>query len=138
MSAVRHDVVVYACHNCLPEGARLPRQWDQNGTHVVVHELPCSGKTDGQYLFHALEGGAQGVCVLACPKGECKLSQGNYRAEVRVGTVRRLLEEIGLDPERAELLHVSSDESPEQLDTLIRTAVERIGALGVNPDLARL
>jgi coenzyme F420-reducing hydrogenase delta subunit len=54
---------------------------------------------DGQYLLHAMEGGARGFCVVACPKGDCHLSQGNYRAEIRVRAVRRLLAEIGLPPD---------------------------------------
>ena len=78
--SVSPDVIVYVCTNCIPQGGRLPRQWLQGGARVRVHEIPCSGKMDGQYLFHALEGGARGICVVACPKGECHLAQGNYRA----------------------------------------------------------
>ena len=127
------DVVVYLCTNCIPQGADLPRQWDQEGARVLVREVPCSGKTDGQYLMHAMEGGARGLCVVACPKGDCRLSQGNYRAEVRVLTVRRLLEEIGLPPERAQMVHFSPDDPPRQLEQLVRSTVERICALGENP-----
>ena len=100
---------------------------------VLVREVPCSGKMDGQYLFHALEGGTRGVCVIACPKGECHLAQGNYRAEIRVRTAQRLLKEIGLEPERAELVHGSADDSPHQVEQLVRGAVERICALGGSP-----
>ena len=131
--AVSPDVVVYVCTNSIPEGRRLPRQWNQDGAHVLVREVPCSGKMDGQYLFHALEGGTRGVCVVACPKGECHLAQGNYRAEIRIRTVQRLLAEIGLEPERAELVHGSADDSPEQFEQLVRGAVGRICALGESP-----
>ncbi|MGD0899424.1 MAG: hydrogenase iron-sulfur subunit [Thermoguttaceae bacterium] len=127
------DVLVYVCTNCIPRQGSLPRQWNQDSARVLVREVPCSGKTDGQYLCHAIEGGARGVCVVACPKGDCHLSQGNYRAEVRVGTLKRLLGEIGLEPERAELVHVSPDGPPEQLDNLVRAAVARICALGESP-----
>jgi F420-non-reducing hydrogenase iron-sulfur subunit len=85
---------------------------------------------DGQYLFHALEGGGRGICVVACPKGECHFAQGNYRAEVRVRTVQRLLTEIGLEPQRAELVHGSADQPLEQL---VHDAVRRICALGESP-----
>ena len=111
----------------------MPRQWDQDGARVLVREVPCSGKMDGQYLFHALEGGGRGICVVACPKGECHFAQGNYRAEVRIRTVQRLLTEIGLEPQRAELVHGSPDDPPEQLEQLVRGAVERICALGESP-----
>jgi F420-non-reducing hydrogenase iron-sulfur subunit len=131
--AVSPGVVVYLCTNCIPEGMRLPRQWHQDGVHVVVREVPCSGKMDGQYLFHALECGARGICVVACPKGECHLTQGNYRAEIRMRTVQRLLQEIGLEPERAELVHSSADDPFGRFEQLVRDAVGRICALGESP-----
>jgi len=124
------DIIVYICCNCIAQGARLPRQWQQDGAQVLVREVPCSGKMDGQYLFHAFEGGSRGLCVVACPKGECHLAQGNYRAEVRVRTMQQLLTEIGLETGRVELLHVSPNDPPEHLEPLVRDAVQRVSALG--------
>jgi coenzyme F420-reducing hydrogenase delta subunit len=131
--ALAPDVVVYVCANCLPPGGRLPRQWHQDGARVLVREVPCSGKSDGQYLLHALEGGGRGLCVVACPRGECHLAQGNYRAEIRVHTIRRLLAEIGLEPDRAQLLHAGPDDSTDQLEQRVREAVAGICALGESP-----
>jgi coenzyme F420-reducing hydrogenase delta subunit len=127
------DVVVYFCTNCAPPGVHLPRQWRQDGARVLVREVPCSGKIDGLYLLHALEGGARGLCVVACPKGECHLAQGNYRATVRVRTIQRLLAEIGLPPECAQLVHVSPNDPPRQVEQLVRSTVVRICALGESP-----
>jgi F420-non-reducing hydrogenase iron-sulfur subunit len=127
------EVVVYVCNRSIPQGASPRQQWKHDGVRVVLHTVPCSGKMDGQYLLHALEGGARGLCIVACPKGECHLGQGNYRAEVRLRTIRRLLGEVGLEPERAELLHCSPNDSPEQFDALLHGAVERICALGESP-----
>jgi coenzyme F420-reducing hydrogenase delta subunit len=131
MNESRHPgICVYVCHRCIPNGNHLPRQWNQDGVRVQVTVLPCSGKTDAQYLFHAIEAGAQGVLVVTCPKGECHLSQGNYRAEIRIRTVRRLLAEIGLESERAELVHCAQNDN---LNGLIRDAVNRFCALGMSP-----
>jgi coenzyme F420-reducing hydrogenase delta subunit len=130
---VRPDVIVYVCSNSMPDGLRLPRQWKQQGVHVVVREMPCSGKVDVQYLFHALEGGVNGLCVVTCPEGECQLAQGNFRADVRVRTVRRLLAEIGCEPKRVELVRCPAGDSGEEYESRIREAVERILALGESP-----
>jgi coenzyme F420-reducing hydrogenase delta subunit len=127
------DVIVYICCNCMPQGRRLPRQWTQDGAHVVVREVPCSGKIDAQYLLHAFEGGGRGLCVVACPRGDCRLSQGNYRAEIRIRTVKRMLAEIGFEPERAELLHFAADDPAEQLEQLVRDAVKRVCIHGGTP-----
>ncbi|MCX7047434.1 MAG: hydrogenase iron-sulfur subunit [Candidatus Sumerlaeota bacterium] len=127
------DVVVYVCRNCVPNGWRAPRQWIRNGLHVITKEIPCTGKTDAQYMFHALEGGVKGLCVVACPRGDCRLAQGNYRAEIRVQTVRLLLEEIGLEAGRARLLHCSPNDAPGYLEGIINEAIAEIGALGSSP-----
>jgi F420-non-reducing hydrogenase iron-sulfur subunit len=127
------DIIVYLCSNCIPSGIRLPRQWTQQAAHVLIREVPCSGKMDGQYLLHGLEGGASGVCVVACPKGECHLAQGNYRAEIRLRTLQRLLGEFGMEPQRVELVHCATTDPPEQLEGLVRGAVGRIAVLGESP-----
>lgn len=130
---VRPDVVVHLCHNSMPDQSHLPRQWHQDGAHVVVQELPCSGKTDAQYLMNAFEGGVRGVCVVTCPKGQCRLAQGNYRASIRVQTIQRLLVEMGIEAERAELVQPSIDDKAEDIQARVREAVTRICALGVSP-----
>ena len=45
-------------------------------------------------------------------------------------TVHRLLEEIGLEPERVELLHFSPDEEFEDLERLVCRSVNRLRAMG--------
>jgi len=125
-------VCVFICRQRVSEGGRLPRQWTQDGVHVQVKELPCSGKTDAQYLFHALESGARGLLVVACPQGECRLAQGNYRAEIRIRTVRRLLAEIGMDPERVALIRCGS---VDDLEGLVRDEVDKFRILGESPIL---
>jgi coenzyme F420-reducing hydrogenase delta subunit len=127
------DVVVYVCTHSLPQGGRLPRQWMQDGAHVVVHEVPCSGKIDGQYLLHAFEGQSRGLCVVACPRGECQLAEGNYRAEVRIRTVRRLLAEIGIEPQRAEIVNVDRDEPFAEFEARLRGTAARLCAMGPSP-----
>lgn len=127
------DVAINICEHCIPEAKHLPRQWTQDGVHVLVREVPCSGKTDSQYLFHTLESVKHGVCTVACPRGSCRLSQGNYRADLRIRTVQRLLEEIGLEPERVEFLYSAPEGSFDDLERLVRGAVKRLGALGPSP-----
>ena len=127
------DIVVFVCANCIPAGGRLPQAWDHEGARVRVQEIPCSGKIDGQYLLHALEEGSRGLCVVACPVGDCHLGQGNFRAEIRVRTVQRLLAEMGLEPQRAELVRCSPNDPPEHLRALVDQALARIYALGESP-----
>lgn len=124
------EVMVFVCANCFPADQRLPRQWMQRDVHVQTREVPCSGKTDAQYLFHALESGIRGLALVTCEEGACSLAEGNYRARIRIRTVRRLLAEVGVEPERVELLRCGPG---DQLGDLVRGAVDRIVALGESP-----
>jgi len=130
-------ILIYVCRQCMAGGTplphergSLPRQWEHLGVHVRVKELPCSGKTDPEYLFGALEAGARGLLVVTCPKGECRLGQGNYRAEIRVRTVQRLLAEIGIEPERVVLTHCAPG---DDVRAIADGAVDGFYALGENP-----
>jgi F420-non-reducing hydrogenase iron-sulfur subunit len=127
------DVLVFICTNCIPKDANLPRRWSRDGARILVREVPCSGKIDGQYLMHAMEGGTLGFCVVACPKGSCRLSQGNYRSEIRVRTIRRLLAEIGVAPERARFEHFSPSDPPGRLERIVQSTVEQICSTGESP-----
>jgi coenzyme F420-reducing hydrogenase delta subunit len=120
------DFLVYLCKNCIPEGAKLPAHWTESGVRVGIKEIPCSGKIDAQYILHSLEGGVRSVCVMSCPHGDCTLSQGNYRAEIRVKTVQRLLSEIGDDSKRAELIQCPQDATLVDIKAIISSSVLRL------------
>jgi len=124
-----NEAAVFICKNCFPETASLPTQWNHAGMHVRIRIIPCSGKIDAQYMLHAFEGGVRGICVITCPEGKCKLSQGNYRARVRTGTVRRLLSEVGFDPENARLVQCAGDETAGRIKEIINEAVDRFTGL---------
>jgi coenzyme F420-reducing hydrogenase delta subunit len=123
------DMLVYLCKNSLPDGAKLPSQWSEAGVYIQTKIIPCSGKIDAQYMLHALEGGVQGVCIITCPAGECTLSQGNYRARIRVRTVQRLLSEIGDDPKRAEIIECPQEATMEVITGIISGAAKRLSGV---------
>jgi len=131
---VSPDVLVFVCANCTPTAAKLPRQWLHGDLTVRLKEFPCSGKVDGQYMMHALERGVRGICLVTCPEGECRLAEGNFRANVRVQTTKRLMKEVGLEPDRLELLTYNGNgTSPEILSKLVSEAVGRIGEKPSSP-----
>ena len=130
---VSPDVIVYVCTNCLPAHGRLPRQWTHDGAHVVVREVPCSGKIDAQYLLHAFEGQARGLCLAACPGASANWPRATIGPRFRVRTAQRLLAEVGIQPERMELIYVDRDESPQGFQERVRQAAARIAAMGPSP-----
>jgi F420-non-reducing hydrogenase iron-sulfur subunit len=98
------SIRVYYCGNVSHE-RRIPAGLSklQLMADVALEALPCSGKVDPRYILKAFEMGATAVCVLSCPSGHCKSLQGNYRAERRIGLVREMLAEAGLNPESVQI-----------------------------------
>jgi coenzyme F420-reducing hydrogenase delta subunit len=137
------DVLINVCQNCVANASSLPRQWTQDGYLVTVRLIPCSGKTDIAYLLRALEQLRIGLCIVACPPGECRLAEGNRRAQVRMQALRRILAEVGLEPSRALLLSHSREATLEELQLTIQRAAKQLCALGpsalhTRPTSARL
>jgi coenzyme F420-reducing hydrogenase delta subunit len=74
---------------------------------VKIIRLPCTGKTDVQYLLDAFDEGADGVMIVACSLGNCHHERGNERARARVQRAQQIMEGIGLEPERLSIHYVS-------------------------------
>jgi coenzyme F420-reducing hydrogenase delta subunit len=74
---------------------------------VKIVRLPCTGKIDMQYMLDAFDEGADGVMIVACSLGNCHHERGNERARARVQRMQKILESVGLEPERVEIHYVS-------------------------------
>lgn len=75
--------------------------------NVKITRLPCTGKTDIQYLLDAFDDGADGVMIVACSLGNCHHERGNERAQARSIRAQQILESVGLEPERLSIHFVS-------------------------------
>jgi coenzyme F420-reducing hydrogenase delta subunit len=71
----------------------------------------CSGRVDLAFILRAFRGGADGVIIGGCWPGECHyVTEGNYHALANVHISRKLLERIGVNPERLRLEWISAAE----------------------------
>ena len=100
--------------------------------NVKLIKLPCTGKTDAKYLLKAFEDGADGVYVIACPKGNCHHVRGNERGELRVERTKKMLDEIGLNGARLNMYFMSGGQGLSFADAA-KEMTERIRELGPNP-----
>ncbi len=103
---------------------------------IKIIQVPCSGRVDIIHLLRAIEDGADGVYVAGCLEGECHFLTGNLKAKKRVQYVKKVLEEIGIEPERVEMFNLSSGEGPKFAE-IAREMYERIKALGPSPVLMK-
>jgi F420-non-reducing hydrogenase iron-sulfur subunit len=73
---------------------------------VKVLQVACTGTIGTLHLLAALEQGADGVLVVACPEDNCHHLTGNVRAGKRMAQARAVLVEAGLAPERLRLVQL--------------------------------
>ena len=70
----------------------------------------CSARVDPSFVLEALRRGADGVLIAGCRIGECHYRDGNYQALQRVMVLKRLLEQVGLDPGRVKIVWCAASE----------------------------
>jgi coenzyme F420-reducing hydrogenase delta subunit len=64
--------------------------------------------------------------------GDCHYLEGNYSAKRRLEYLKKLLHEIGLEPERVEMFNLSSAMAGQFVE-ITKNMTEKISALGPNP-----
>lgn len=102
------------------------------GEQIRFFPLPCSGRIDPLHLMRALESGADKVYLVTCPEGACHYREGNVRAKKRIAYTQGLIEEIGLERERLELI-VTSAGNPVTVDELAHELLAREASIGPSP-----
>jgi F420-non-reducing hydrogenase iron-sulfur subunit len=102
------------------------------GPRIKFFPLPCSGRIEALHLMRALEAGADKVYVVTCPVGACRYQEGNLRARKRLEFAQKLVQEIGLEPERLELIHASSP-GPVTVDAIARELISREQKFAASP-----
>ena len=126
-------IVAFCCHYCAYTAAdmagsqRLPYP-----SNVKIIRVPCSGKVDALHITKAFEKGADGVYVAGCLDGDCHFKNGNDKAAKLVTYVQNYLEEIGLEPERLEMVRISAGMG-DRFALIATEITEKIRKLGPSP-----
>ena len=104
----------------------------QYPSNIKVISVPCTGRVDVIHLLNAIEEGADGVYVAGCLEGDCHYVSGNLKARKRVGRVKEILTELGLEEERVEMYNLSAAQGPRFAE-IAREMTEKIKNLGPSP-----
>jgi F420-non-reducing hydrogenase iron-sulfur subunit len=103
------EIIAFCCQYCAYAAADLAGSMRlEYPSAIKVIELPCSGKLDVLYVLRAFEDGADGVMVAGWLEGDCHYLEGNINARRRVKYASKLLDEIGLDGSRIQMINLSS------------------------------
>lgn len=135
MSEFKPKIVAFCCNFCAFAAADLAGAMRiQYPANVRIVRLPCTGKVDTILLMKAFEQGADGVFVAGCLEGECHFLEGNLRAKKRVAYVKRLLQEVNIEPERLEMFNLSSADGPRfaEIAEEMTTRIQKLGPTYIN------
>lgn len=130
--AFEPKILVFACNWCTYAGADLAGlsrlAYPPN---VRVLRVPCSCRVNPQFVLRAFERGIDGVLVAGCHPGDCHYTTGNYYTRRRFLLTKRLLEFVGIDPERFHVRWISGAEGPK-FQEVVTEITEQIKAIGPN------
>jgi coenzyme F420-reducing hydrogenase delta subunit/NAD-dependent dihydropyrimidine dehydrogenase PreA subunit len=136
---VRHEfepkILGFLCNWCCYAGADLAGvSRYQYPPNIRVIRVMCSGRVDPAFIFRAFSKGADGVFIGGCWLDECHyVTNGNYQALDMTNRCKKLMEQIGLNPDRLRLEWVSASEGirfAEIISNFTRQLKE-LGPLGI-------
>ncbi len=127
------NILGFLCNWCRYAGADLAgtsrMKYPSNLKSIRVM---CSGRVDPSFVLEALRKGVDGVLIAGCHPGDCHYQSGNYKTNRRIKLLKKLLEELGIDPQRVRFEYVSASEG-QKFATIVTEFVAEIKKLGPNP-----
>ncbi len=130
-------IVAFLCKWCSSAGSDLAgvsrMEYPPN---VIPITVMCSGSVSPLYIFSAFNKGADGVLVSGCHPGDCHYIKGNFYARRRIALVKKLLEYVGLEPERFQMSWISAAEGMKYTK-VIKDFVQELKPLGPQKKLRR-
>ncbi|MBP1661967.1 MAG: vhcD [Thermoplasmatales archaeon] len=127
------NILGFLCNWCSYAGADLAgtsrMKYPSNLKSIRVM---CSGRVDPAFVLEALRKGVDGVLIAGCHPGDCHYQSGNYKTNRRIKLLKKLLEELGIDPRRVRFEYVSASEG-QKFATIVTEFVAEIRKLGPNP-----
>jgi coenzyme F420-reducing hydrogenase delta subunit len=110
----------------------------QYATNMRLIRVMCSGRVDLEHILRAFSNGADGVFIGGCRLNECNyITHGNYDALGNVLIFRKIMEHIGLNPDRLRIEFMSSGDGLILADVITNFCeqTEEIGPLGKSENM---
>jgi len=132
------SILGFMCNWCSYAGADLAGvSRFQYPPNLRIIRVMCSARVDPIMVIDAFSQGADGIMILGCHFGDCHYSVGNYYAEKKMKMTSKLLEKIGINPQRLYIDWVSASEG-ERFANIVQeftSKVMKMGPLGIGEDL---
>lgn len=123
-------LIGFLCRWCSYNGADLAGTSRMKyPPNMVPIKTNCSGRVDPTHIMKAFAEGADGVLIAGCHPGDCHYINGNYRTAGRFPLMKKMLEQLGLEPGRIRLEWVSAAEG-DKFARVVTEFTEEVRALG--------
>ncbi len=100
---------------------------------MKIIRVMCTGRVDASFILRAFSNKMDGVFIGGCWLGECHyITEGNHSAVATMHVAKKVLKEIGLNPDRIRLESVGASEGTryaEVVTDFIRQ-IRELGPLG--------
>lgn len=140
MAKFEPKILGFLCNWCAYAGADLAGvSRNQYPPNMRVIRVMCSGRVDPLFVLKSFEQGIDGIAVLGCHPGDCHYQTGNYEAENKMRMTKRVLEKIGIEPERLYLDWVSAAEGRRFSEVIIEftAKIQKIGPINQDKNLMK-
>ena len=138
-SEFKPTIIGFLCNWCCYGGADLAGvSRFQYPPHLRVIRLMCSGRVDLAFIFRAFAKKADGVFIGGCHLNDCHYNpEGNYDAMGNVLMAKRILEKMGVNPDRLRLEWVSAGEGIRFAEVMndLSAKIKSLGPLGSSEGL---
>ncbi len=134
-------ILGFLCNWCCYGGADLAGVSRlQYPPYIRAIRVMCSGRVDLAHVLRAFSNGTDGVFIGGCHLNDCHYNtEGNYDALSMTQLCKKLLEHIGVNPERLRLEWVSAGEGIRFADIMndFGRKVKKLGPLGANEGVSK-
>jgi len=127
------NIIGFLCNWCSYAGLDLA------GTSRIKYppnvqsiRVMCSGRVDASFILSALKEGADGILIAGCHPGDCHYQSGNYKTNRRTLLLKKLMDQLGINPNRVRFEYISASEGQKFADT-VTEFVDELKELGPNP-----
>ena len=130
-------IVGFCCNWCAYAGADLAGiNRFQYPPNLRMIRLMCSGAVAPVYVLEAFQKGADGVFIGGCHPRDCHYLEGNYKTLRRIALLKKLLPQLGIEPERLRLEWVSAAEGQRfaQVVTDFISEIKKLGPSSLSRD----
>ena len=100
--------------------------------NIQIIRIMCSGRVDPAFVLYTLKKGFDGVLIAGCHLGECHYEKGNFKTRRRIALLKKLIEQMGIEPERVRLEWISAEEG-DKFVNVVEEMVDEIKQIGPNP-----